>query len=152
MDTFIGEDLLGEISYCSMWDGIVDMQQVQFFIFDHIDQLTGERGIIRRIVKERILLGIDLMEKNIFLVMGQADGPLVGDKVDLMPFGCQGKAQFCGDDTTTSVGRVTNYSYTHPSIILDRCTLVIMIGMHGENNIWLVSVVETCANKNNTVY
>ena len=96
-----------------MRNSIMNVQQIQFFILDDIDQFTCQGCIIRGIIKERIFFGIDFVEKNIFLEMGQADRSLIGDKVNLMSFCRQRKAKFCGHNTRTTVGRITNYSNTH---------------------------------------
>ena len=91
VDAFICQDLLGQVSDSGMGYSIVDMQEVQFFIFDHIDQLTGEGGIIGGIIEKRILLGVDLMKKHIFLVVREADRTLVGNEVNLVSFCSQGE-------------------------------------------------------------
>ena len=90
IDAFIGQNLLGQIGDRSVRDGVMNVEEVELFILDHIHQFAGEGGIVRCIVKKRVFLGIDLVEEDIFLVMGEAHRALVGDKVNLVAFGGKG--------------------------------------------------------------
>src|SRR6187200_611944 len=116
VDAFISQYLLRQKSYRGMRYGIMDMEQIQLFILDDIDQLTGQRSVIWGIIKQWVLLCIHFMEKNIFLEMVKSDRALIRDKMNLMTFGGQGQAKFSCYYTGTTVGRVTHYSYTHISV------------------------------------
>jgi hypothetical protein len=96
-----------------MGDSIMHMEEIQLFIFDNIHELACQGSVIRRVIKKRVFLRIDFVEKYILTEMGEPCGSLVGDKVDLMTFGCQRKPELCSHNTAASVGRIANNSNTH---------------------------------------
>ena len=53
------------------------------------------------------------MIENIFVEAIKPNAFLVGNEVNLMPFLSQSFTQLSGYNTTSSVGRVTNYAYFH---------------------------------------
>ncbi len=106
MSALFCHDLLRHIRRGSVWDGIVNVEEVQFLVKDHVYHGAAERTFIRREIEQRVCGDLYFVIIYIGVEGVQSDGLLVGDKMYQVPFVSQGFAQFRRQYTTTSVGRV----------------------------------------------
>ncbi|MNL16260.1 hypothetical protein D3C87_1372920 [compost metagenome] len=100
-----------------MWNGIMYMQDIQFFKTDYIYELTGQGRFVRRVIEQRIVAYRYFMIKQVGREKVEPGRLTVGNKMYLMAFIGQCLAQFSGYHTTTTKSRVTNNTYFHFEII-----------------------------------
>ncbi|MPM66239.1 hypothetical protein SDC9_113146 [bioreactor metagenome] len=95
------------------------VKQIQFIeIHDAVNHRT-QRDIIRLILKEWVSLDIDFMEKNIGICNVQTCRKRRTDEVNLITFVGKRHSEFCGYDSASAVGWVTEYSDFHEYVFLN---------------------------------
>src|SRR5262249_36882810 len=92
---------------------IVDMQNVELIDFRHFRHPRGQRQVIRRILKQGVLRDRYLVKENVRMVCAQADGLLVGNKVDLVPASGKLNSKLRADDAAATVSWVACDSDFH---------------------------------------
>lgn len=68
-----------------MRDSIMHMKKVQVLVPDNIHQLAGKGRVVGRVFEQRIIVGVYLVVKHVFLKRGQPGRALIRDKMNLMP-------------------------------------------------------------------
>src|SRR5215471_16721599 len=96
-----------------MRNGIVDMQNVELINLRHFRHARGQRQVIRRIFKQGVLRDCYLVKKNVRMVRAQADGLLVGNKVDLVSAGSKLNSQLRANHAAATVSWVACDSDFH---------------------------------------
>ena len=79
-------DLLGQIGGGGVGDRVVDMEEVEVVVGDHVDHGAGKGGFVRGVVEERIGGHADLMVEDVCVEFIEADGLLIGNKMHLVAF------------------------------------------------------------------
>lgn len=101
-----------------MWDRIVYMQQIEFFIQGDIHDLGRESGFIGWVFEQGIVIEIHLMVIQVLMEGVKSEGLFVGDEMHLVTVIGQGFAQFSGYHAAASVSRVTYYSDLHWALLM----------------------------------
>src|SRR5579871_280057 len=96
-----------------MRDCIVDVQNVQVIDFRYFRHARGQRQVIWRILKQRILRHRDFMKEDAWLLGVEADGLLVSDEMHFMATLRQLNAEFRAHHSAAAVGGITGYSDLH---------------------------------------
>ena len=112
---FFHQNLFGRVRRRSVGDGVVHVQQVQSFMAGHVHHFTGEHQLVRRVVKQGVLVDAYLVVEDVFSERTQPHGLVVGDEMHLVSFVCQCLAQLGGHHATPAKGGVANDSDFHAS-------------------------------------
>ena len=67
-----------------MRNGVVDMQQIERVELRDLRHARGQRQIVGRVLEERVVVDIDLVEVDVGLASAQAKRQRGGDEVDLV--------------------------------------------------------------------
>src|SRR5947209_20593110 len=98
---------------------IVNMQQVQLVIDNHVHHSTGQGSFVRLIIDQWIGCYPHFVIEYICIIFSEPYWLLICNEVYLMAFICQRFPEFRGKDTTSSKCRITNNSNAHLLIILN---------------------------------
>src|SRR5437870_3373017 len=98
-----------------MWNGVVDVENVQVKTGHYFRHLGGKHEIVRRIFKKRIREDLDFMKVN---VVGhcQSNGKRVAYKVHVMTMGSEFLTQLRSDDTAATIRRIAGDPDLHSSM------------------------------------
>src|SRR5664279_4956622 len=102
-----------------MRNGIMNMQQIQLVIDNHIDHRAGQRSLVRLIIEKRIRRYTHFMIEYICVVFSEPHRLLVSNEMYLVAFICECFSKFRGKNATSSEGRITNNSNPHVLILLN---------------------------------
>ncbi len=97
-----------------MGNGIVDVQQIEIVDFRHLGHARGQRQVIRRIVKQRIMRDLYLVIENVGLRSLQPERLRIGDEMNFVSALRQLNSQFRCNHTAATVGGITGNTDFHP--------------------------------------
>ncbi len=110
---FFFKHLLGREGGIGIRNGVMRVQQIQFIQIGNAVNHGGKCNIIRLILEQRIGLHIHAVKEYIGIGNIQPRGQIAGDKMNFISFVRQRHAQFCGNNSAASIGRITQYSNFH---------------------------------------
>src|SRR4029077_11594773 len=93
-----------------MWDGVMDVQQIQLLGLEDLKHFGGECQSVRRIVEEWVGSYLDFVEKDVRVVQVHADGRGVADEMDVVAAGSQLLAELGGHDSRAAISGVAGYA------------------------------------------
>src|SRR5579872_6422953 len=96
-----------------MRDCIVHVQDIQVIDFRHFRHARGQRQIIRRILKQRILRHGNFMEEDAWLLSIEADWLLVSDEMHFMATLRQLNPEFRAHNSAAAVRGITSNADFH---------------------------------------
>src|SRR6185437_1846335 len=106
-------DLFSHIGGGGMRDGVVDMQQIELVIDDHVDHGARQSRLVRRIVEERVGGHAHFVVEDVRIELVETHRLLIGDKMDLVTLVRQGLTEFGGQYATAAKCGITDDAYTH---------------------------------------
>ncbi len=89
-----------------MRDGVVDVQEVERVPLGDLGHAGGEGEVVGRVLEEGVVEELDLVEVDVVLAAGEAEGRGRGDEVDLVAARGELDAELGGDDAGAAVGGV----------------------------------------------
>jgi len=113
-----GEHLAGEEGADGVGDGVVDVEDVEGVELGDLGHAGGEGEIVGGVLEERVVVDLDLMEVDVLLAAGEAEGLGGGDEVDLVTACGELDAEFRGDDAGAAVGGVAGDADLHCGLLL----------------------------------
>jgi hypothetical protein len=96
-----------------MWNGIVNVQQIQRFGLEDLEHFGGERQGVGWVIEKRVRGDLDFVEKNVRVVQVHADGRGVADEMNVVAAGGELLAKLGGDDAGAAVGGVAGDADLH---------------------------------------
>ncbi len=81
---FDGEHGAGEDGGGGVWDGVVDVQNIQAKVAGDLGHFDRERKGVVGVFEEAIVVDFNRMKKKARGVLGKAEGAFVGDEVDFV--------------------------------------------------------------------
>jgi hypothetical protein len=108
-----GEHLAGEQGADGVRDGVVDVEEVERVELGDLGHAGGEGEVVGRVLEERVVRDRDLVEADVGLAAGEAEGLRVGDEVDLVAARGELDAELGGDDAGAAVGGVAGDADLH---------------------------------------
>ena len=96
-----------------MGDGIVNVEEVELVVVDHVHHGAGKSGLIWGVIKERIGRDPHFVVEDVGVEFIEPDWLLIGDEVYLVAFVGQCFSQFCRQYAASAKGWITDNSYTH---------------------------------------
>src|SRR5579864_671126 len=96
-----------------MRNRVMDVQDVQVINFRHLRHARGQRQVIRRILKQRILRHGDFMKEDAGLLGIQADGLLISDEMHFMAALRQLNAKLRPHNSAAAIRGITSYADLH---------------------------------------
>src|SRR5690606_20870746 len=96
-----------------MRNRIMHMQEIQLFVFNYVNHLTGQSQLIRHVVEKRVTLDVNFVIEKILTKKIQSGGLPVGDKMNLVSFPRKGLTQFSSYYHTPTKSRITDNSDFH---------------------------------------
>jgi hypothetical protein len=106
MDAAAGQHLLRQIRRDGVGNGVVDMEQVELVELGNLRHAGSQREIVGRMLEQRVVKHLDLVEVNIGLAARKAERCGRGDEVDVVATRCQLDAKLGGDHAAPSIGGV----------------------------------------------
>ena len=126
VDAAVGQNLFGHVGRVGVGDGVVHVEEVQFFPHHRVHHFAGQGQFVRLVLKKRIVVDVDFVVVNIALQHVQANRLAVGNEVDIAALPRHPGAQLRGDDPTPPEGGITNDAYFHGFASLDLPDLVFL--------------------------
>ena len=105
-----GEHLAGEVRGDGVGDGVMDVQEVERVELGDFGHAGGEGEIVGRMLEERVVEDLDLVEVDVVLAAGEAERLRRGDEVDVMAAGRELDAELGGDNAGSAISRVAGYA------------------------------------------
>src|SRR5215467_2840114 len=99
-----------------MGNGVVHVEQVERFGFEHLPHLRGQSQGIRRVVKQGVAGNLHFMEEDVRVAPIHSNRGSVADEMHVMPAGGQFLAELSGYDAGTAVGGVAGYTNAHSQV------------------------------------
>ena len=94
-------------------DGVVDVEQIELVVVGDLGHARGEREVVGRELKERVIGDRNFVEGDVLLAPAEAEGLRIGDEVDLMAGGGQLDAELGSDDAAAAVGGIAGDADLH---------------------------------------
>ena len=107
------QDFFGDIGYRRMGDCVMDVEQVQVFVLDHIHEFARQCRIIRWIFEEWVFVSIHFVIEHIFLECREAGGSFIGNEMNFMPSFGKAEPQLGRYHPATAIRRITYNSNFH---------------------------------------
>jgi len=96
-----------------MWNGVVNVQQIQLLGLEDLEHFGGESQGVGRVVEKRVGSYLDFVEKNVRAVQVHADGRGVADEMDVVAASGQFLAELSGYDSGAAVSGVAGDANAH---------------------------------------
>ena len=106
MDAAGGEHLFGEVGRDGVRNGVMDVEEVKAFPFGDLRHAGGEGKIVGRVLEERVVEELNLVEVDVGFAAGETEGRGRGDEVNVVATGGELDAELSSDDAGAAVGGV----------------------------------------------
>ena len=115
MNALVLQNLAGHVGRVGVGNGVVHVEQVELFALHHLDHHAGQRQLIGLVLKQRVVLNLNLVKVQVGLQLVKTRRHGVANHVDAVALLREVGRELGCEHARTAEGGVANDSDAHQS-------------------------------------